>query len=456
MVELFERLLLEADKSRFIKKAFEAADDYTYKRMGTESEAYKQTVNFANSGAADKYKIDWQEKPVQLYIDLSKALEDYTKNGGSNLKRKEAAKKDPNKIFLDSGLNVAVEGNDCSGADLCILKSLENDKFIFVAPLTYKGAQYCDSFECGGEGAQWCIGYTQDNGYWEEHVKERGQLFIMAFNKQYYRNRKENSQMSDKLKYMITLDREDIDETEAWLQTDRPEETLKIGRFKNFFGHDANGFVEAFALNIFCDDTDYSLMLDNWYDLDTGEVKFTYSKDLMECNIITLSELGKSKISPYYDWIELDLEGEELKPEHIGDTGNTVSAYKLLEVLQAAMGKPINRVTIKNGSVHNFDWCPEEFNFPKLTAVGFERVVIINLYYEAWDQSHNPELGVADEQVRCLKWGCSSEEWSLSGIDAESLNLEKQPCQEEFEEPSEEYQQEYNESKLKLFKSLLN
>lgn len=82
------------------------------------------------------------------------------------------------------GLKCSKSKNDpiTENTDLVIYPELENDKFIFVTPMTYKAAVYMDSFHCGGQGAQWCIDSSRDISAWDEYTGD-GEFFMLALNK---------------------------------------------------------------------------------------------------------------------------------------------------------------------------------------------------------------------------------------------------------------------------------
>ena len=79
----------------------------------------------------------------------------------------------------------------------------ENPRWLFVAPLNWEAAVYCDSSENQGAGAKWCIGYEENSIYWNDYTS-KGSVFVMAFNKSYREMSKE--ELQNNLKYMIQRD----------------------------------------------------------------------------------------------------------------------------------------------------------------------------------------------------------------------------------------------------------
>lgn len=213
--ELFEsRRLTEADKSRFINKIWpqielNATDimetvgqNINAELSGTDLPPKDQVVAFANSNASDKYKIDWNDfnsyDNDTLWDATIKLISSFLSYSTS---RKN--KKDPKSQFQNEHFDILDE----------------NEDWLFVAVLDYKGAVYCDSYKCGGAGAKWCIGYEKGDSYWSKYTYEDLCKFVLAYNKKVYGNIKNQ-------KYMIQLFPADADATQTWRQNDKPTEIL--------------------------------------------------------------------------------------------------------------------------------------------------------------------------------------------------------------------------------------
>ena len=296
---LEENTLREASKKRFIDKIwneleydmnvpFSELKEFDPDIVKTISSVHdlpssEEMTKWIDSGAADKIlkelNLNWQNFTVgklgpdnntPLYIYLIDAYLIYKKAGGSRNDKKQAAKKDPYEIFNNSGLKVVNVGEDSSNSDMVLLKSLENEKFIFVTPLTHQAAKWMDSFQCGGQGAKWCIGYEQSKEYWENYTGY-GDLFILAFSKN--PNPEDNE-----LKYMIQIDH-DVRETQAWKQDDDPYDTIEAKKFKRFFGHNPNEFIKVMVEQVCCDDNVYNSNGDEvWFDANSDE-PFTFDEE---------------------------------------------------------------------------------------------------------------------------------------------------------------------------------
>lgn len=233
--ELFEsKRLTEADKSRFINKVWPQVEANQTDVMHDVDDALGEDdlrlpekddiISFVNSGAADKYKIDWNKFNSSDNDTLWTTTVNLIASFFMHIKNK-ALKSDPKSQFSDSKM-------------FKILK--DTDNWLFVGVLNYEGAKYCDSFKCGGAGAQWCIGYREDNSYWMDYAHRKSSRFVLAYNKKIYADPREQ-------KYMIQLRVSGQDlEIRTWNQKDEPENTL-----------DMSDTVEKFSIT--------SEDLNNWY-----------------------------------------------------------------------------------------------------------------------------------------------------------------------------------------------
>lgn len=106
--------MLYESKDRFIDKAFAAA----YGDDGIDKDYMDAVKKFANFSAADKYKIDWQQKPSTLFIAICDAYNDHTSKGGSRSQRAKANRENYKTLFEKALLEVVHTGEDTSGADL--------------------------------------------------------------------------------------------------------------------------------------------------------------------------------------------------------------------------------------------------------------------------------------------------------------------------------------------------
>lgn len=209
-------LLTEADKSRFINPIWDELEsniDMIIPYIGDIDKfpTRLDIIRWVNSGAANKYKIDWQKfdpkrnnwTPESVATDIIKPYLDYT--------AEKAIKLNPKTNFQNKN-------------DFEIL--FENDDYLFVGVKTYRGAIYCDSFQCGGAGAKWCIGYKRTSSYWESYNFLENKRFVLAYNKTLFGDK-------NKQKYMLEISEDG--HCKAWTQDDKVKNTMKTDKVCEFF-----------------------------------------------------------------------------------------------------------------------------------------------------------------------------------------------------------------------------
>lgn len=208
---LFESMLDE-DKSRLIDKLVlpDIEDEEEKQKAKEEMKAFFKKYNTWEN------KLDWNKLSSITYADFEKIKNQASQTKGSQ--KREIEEGDIKAIFKSVGnRKFEIVG--------------ENDTWLFVAPLSYEAAVYCDSSENQGAGAKWCIGYEKDSSYWKSYTRKQGSVFVMSFNKNYKSlNRKD---LETNLKYMIekTKDGKFI----TWDQQDKKHPSIK---FLNQFNTD--------------------------------------------------------------------------------------------------------------------------------------------------------------------------------------------------------------------------
>lgn len=247
-------LLQEASKARFINQIWDeleedppAAMDMTNYRTCMLPSA-ESMIKWVDSGAANSFlqktNFNWQNFAAgkndtngdPLYVSLLNAYFDYKDAGGSRKEKHEYMKKNPYEVFKQSGLKVINSGVQDASADMMLLPELENKDYVFVVPLTWEACKFMDSFECGGAGAKWCIGYEKNNFYFEDYT-ERGYKFVLAF-------RKTQTPVKEEIKYMIMLSK--YNQNKAWRQDDDAVRTIPESQYKEMFGWSHNEMLDAF------------------------------------------------------------------------------------------------------------------------------------------------------------------------------------------------------------------
>lgn len=197
----FKLLILESilseDKSRLIDRLVlpDIEDEEEKQKARDEMKAFfKRYSNYEN-------KLDWNKLSFITYADFEKIKDQVTQTRGSQ--KREIALGDIKAIFKSVG-DRKFEIID------------ENKNWLFVSPLTYEAAVYCDSSENQGGSAQWCIGYRNSNEHWLRYTS-KGSLFIMAFNKNY--KTLSSNELQNNLKFMIEKTHNGI--IHVWNQMDK-------------------------------------------------------------------------------------------------------------------------------------------------------------------------------------------------------------------------------------------
>lgn len=361
-MRLFEYILQEADKTRFIEPAVKAAmeDDDIGLTQDQADDMFDRFKKFANSGAADKYNIKWQQKPINLYVDLFHALSSYYDSGGSLKDKKIATKQDPKLVFQNSYL--------LDNEDYVLLDELENDNFLFVVPMNHKACMWINSFECGGQGAKWCLGYERDESYWIRYVSE-GNLFCLAFNKKEYAN---PTQKANNLKFMIQFTPYvNKQGCRVWLQTDRESETFGGYRAERKFGHTFDEIAMAVvkAIMKYGQDSYYKVgrVWDAWvHRTQDGKIFEDYDED--DVFEVSLSELISERmtVEDLNDMIDnsgtkvVELNGLELGAQYGGrlplcltEKGKFIENYnkpeiELIKILCNICTPRVKKLIVKN------------------------------------------------------------------------------------------------------------
>jgi hypothetical protein len=204
MDKFIENKIIENIYNRFL----ENKDRFIDKNSNLDQMQKQIAKDFFKRHPASESQVDWNKSATLTYKDFEKIFDDAnnTKNA-----LKKASKDNPRLLFE--------KRDDCKVAG-------ENDKFIFVMPLSYKACVWMDSFDCGGAGAKWCIGYEKNRDYYKKYYED-GYAFILAFNKY-------PTDVNNDLKYMIQVDPikletgDSEDAGKCWTQDDDPNRTLSL------------------------------------------------------------------------------------------------------------------------------------------------------------------------------------------------------------------------------------
>lgn len=289
---LFEYILREANKERFLKALWDEFADYS-EEINYYSITYDELLDFVNSDdilLKEKFKdnsLNWQSKNSEAKWDaiIAAYLERLEKRE-ENKKEKEAFNADTFKEVAElSGFNVAEPNDSLDDASFLHLSSLETENFDFYIPLVYEASVFCDSVKSGGQGAKWCIGNNTEPEWWYDHLSD-GSIFILAINKNELKQHSAVPQ--DRLKFMIELApyNGETDKfgnysgTQAWIQSNDRKKSIMPKDFKKVFGRTAKELLYA-CRPIYLDNTDYSWHIDSsMYDLEQDTMVAPWSEDI--------------------------------------------------------------------------------------------------------------------------------------------------------------------------------
>ena len=56
----------------------------------------------------------------------------------------------------------------------------QTEEFVILVPLDFYCVQFLTSFNCGGEGAKWCIGIKHTSNFFYNYIK-RGSIFYFMY-----------------------------------------------------------------------------------------------------------------------------------------------------------------------------------------------------------------------------------------------------------------------------------
>jgi ribosomal protein S20 len=468
---LYETLLNEADKSRFLKPMY---DFYSPTRM---LPSYDDLLKFVNTD--NKMNgFDWQKaiKDFKLNPNNDSYFDTILKKYNQRLDtrdKQQAAKQvfnadaiyDKAKAY---GFTVANEGDETnSETGFVYLKSISNDTWDFIVPMTYEAAIWCDSVDCGNEGAKWCIGYKISDSYWEDYLA-KDNLFVLAFNKKEYEAIKNKSpeHENDTLKFMMQLNPE-ISECQAWLQSDDPDKTIPAVKFKEKFGVSVVDIAKAVVTAVCCDDNEYTSKGDvsSWTN-ENLEFECPWTKREIEGkeeNILYFSDI----VSGLYDNddslllkdcrlhnVVIDFEDHSTE-ELAGHFGFEKDKTDFSAICDFFGKKGVFKNTLKKNIAFRNAVIPTLIWEPEATNCSCNLYLInCNVYYLNWcDFSSGSEILDFDEDCRLgiLKWATTygDDFYSMSTSNLKLNGLE--PDEEEYEEDEEE---EYEES-LKYNKKFL-
>jgi hypothetical protein len=198
-------------------KIQENKDHFIDKNDNLDSEQKDKVKEFIKSHPESEKKLDWNKSGSLTWKDFEQIFDD-ANNTKSAIKK---ATKENKRLLFENKKNCKIIG--------------ENDKFIFVLPLSYKACVWMDSFDCGGAGAKWCIGYEKTTKYYKEYFDDHI-AFVLAVNKF-----PEN--IESDLKYMIQIN--DNNSGRAWTQDDNINNTYEISDYDEKTAQNLTGITTS-------------------------------------------------------------------------------------------------------------------------------------------------------------------------------------------------------------------
>lgn len=279
--------ILNENKERFINK------------LNCDQETKDYFITFFKSHANLESKIDWNKNSDSLTADIFNLINDTAKNKETSDSKHDLYRN------IRAISDIDWEANDCEILD-------EDDFYIYVAPVNHNGAVFCDSVQCGGAGAKWCIGLKDDDSHFYRYNCSLDEMFVMQLNKR-------PEDLKNDLKIMWEIGNRNAS---AWNQLDKktgsvrttgqlfpvttPSDTTAIptktqlqmmGDFSCWF---RNNYRQTECWERLEEIHD-SVLEDN-YDTDTYEEFSAAIQDAASVLSSKYPELMNSDINPYVEW----------------------------------------------------------------------------------------------------------------------------------------------------------
>lgn len=119
-------------------------------------------INFFTKYPQYEKHIDWNRSQSLRYQDFEQV---FKISENSKNRTKQNTKNNPRLLFEKYNCEIITHTDD----------------FLLIVPNDWKCAVFFNSFNCGGEGAQWCIGDKNNTYSWYYHIKEADDIFALVF-----------------------------------------------------------------------------------------------------------------------------------------------------------------------------------------------------------------------------------------------------------------------------------
>jgi len=125
------------------------------------AEEKDNVISFFNKYPVYENRIDWNSKTLK-FKDFKKV---FTMADTSKNKQKKEAKGNYKSLF---------KGYNCRVIE-------QTKRYVIVMPLDWECAVFLNSFDCGDEGAKWCIGEKNNFYYWNEYISYKNLFYFILF-----------------------------------------------------------------------------------------------------------------------------------------------------------------------------------------------------------------------------------------------------------------------------------
>ena len=149
-MKLFEYILREADKSRFLKPLWDQFSD----QLEDNNITYEELLSFVNKDDPllkqqfEMRGINWQKKgsDAMLWVAIISAF-NARKETNKQKEIEKAAYKAGDVLSMiksEKMLYLAGETEEATDCDFVHLPELDNDKFTFIVPMTWDACRFCE------------------------------------------------------------------------------------------------------------------------------------------------------------------------------------------------------------------------------------------------------------------------------------------------------------------------
>ena len=182
-MNLFEQIHSTCNYEQFdVQRLIEKKDHLIDKNDNLDPLEKQIVKDFFNKNPSYESKINWNKNKELTFQDFEEVMN--SKETSKSQLKKQASEGNKGALFV---------GKE---DDLEIIHKSGNNTYVFVK--TYKGAVFADSFNCGGQGAKWCIGWEQSSDHWDRYTRGGSTFVLVMFSEPVNDNKKVMLQLSVK------------------------------------------------------------------------------------------------------------------------------------------------------------------------------------------------------------------------------------------------------------------